>query len=226
MHDPQRNAAELVAEFAHATGQGLLAVGFDVGRHHHCGVRTDSSLQRAGGVLDEAFDGRISYVGADDLGELIYGTAATLERLFGGLVWAVLPRSLDAYGLASADFLGGYLAVGVDVTVFQAAAELIESTLAEVALDQFVVQNDGAVGRCVEHVQIVLDALQVCGLRLIVVDDQVAVDSCSHGSFPLLGQCEICGLAVLALEIALLLGGHFGALRCSLAAAPARGMCP
>ncbi|KWV85332.1 hypothetical protein PFLmoz3_05041 [Pseudomonas fluorescens] len=212
MHDPQRNTAELVAELAHTTGQRLLAVGFDVGRHHHCGVGTDGSLERAGGVLDEALDGRISYVGADDLGELIYGSTATLERLFCGLVRAVFPRSLDAYSFAGANFLGSDLAVGVDIAMLQAAAELVESTLAEVALDQFVIENDCAVGRGVEHIQVVLDALQVCSLRLIVVDDQVAVDSCSHGSFPLLGQCEICGLAVLALKVALLLGGHFGAL--------------
>ena len=110
--------------------------------------------------------------------------------------------------------------------MIQAAAELVESALAEIAFDHFVIEDDGAVGGCVEHIQVVLDALQVCGLRLIVVDDQVAVDGCRHGYFPLLGQLQICGLAVLALVVALLLGGHFGALECSLAATPARGLCP
>src|SRR5476649_769815 len=158
-HDPQGDTAELVTELAHAASQRLLAVGFDVGRNHHAGVRANRGAQTGNGVLDEAFQGRVGYVSADDLGELIHRSTATLERLFGGLVRAVLPWSLDAKGSTGTDFLRSHLAGGVDVAVFQRAADLVEGALAEVTFDQFVVEDDCAVGRCVEHIQIVLDAL-------------------------------------------------------------------
>src|SRR3989344_398403 len=166
VHNPQRNATELVAEFAHAAGQRLLAVGFDVRRDHHAGVGADGGAQRGGGVLDEAFQGRVGNVGTDDLGELINRAAATLERLFGGLVRAVFPRCLDTDGLTGADLFGGHLPGGVDVAVFQRAANLVESALAEVAFDQLVVEDDRAIGRRVEHVQVVLNALDRKSTRL------------------------------------------------------------
>src|SRR5450830_1096321 len=139
VHDPQCDAAELVAELAHTASQGLLAVGFDVGRNHHVRVGADGSTQTSSCVLDETFQGRVSNVGTNDLGELLDRTTTALERLFGGLVRAVLPGSLDADSFASADLLGSYLAVRVDVAVLQRAVQLVEGALAEVAFDQLVV---------------------------------------------------------------------------------------
>src|SRR5690606_15750906 len=70
--------------------------------------------------------------------------------------------------------------VGVDVAMLQAAADLVERTLAQIAFDVLVDEANGPLGLLVEHIQHVLDTLQVSGLRQIVVNDHVAIDSGRH----------------------------------------------
>ncbi|MNP46866.1 hypothetical protein D3C76_1408940 [compost metagenome] len=96
----------------------------------HVGVSTDSRAQCREGSLDVVVQGCVGHILANQHGELFGASRTSLEGLLRGLVRAVLPRGFHADRFVGADLDAGYSGVGVDVTVAQRAADLVERTLA------------------------------------------------------------------------------------------------
>src|SRR5690606_3287321 len=136
--------------------------------------------QRGKCKLDVVVQYSVRHVLTDQHGELFRRACAALESFLGRLVRAILPRGFYANHLGSTDLLSGDSRGGIDIAVLKRATDLVESALAQIALDVLVAQHDRATRRGVEYIKHILQTLQVCSLGQIVVDDQVGIDGGSH----------------------------------------------
>ena len=215
MHHEQSHAVKLVAVFTQATRQGLFTVGRNVGGYDHVGVSTNRRSQCFQTIFHVAFQRGICHINADHFGEFVDRAAAAFECLFGGFIRAIFPRCFDGYGFTGANLLAGHFIGGVRVTRFDRTAHFVEGSLAEITFNQFVIQQNRTVGGSVEHFQVVLATLKKRGLRQIVINNQVGINSRCHGLNPLFRKFEEGLLAVFADVVRFVAGAHFGTFQAS-----------
>ena len=188
VHNEEHHTVELIAVLPQAARKGFLTVGLDVGGYHHVSIGANCSRQRLQAVLHVALKCRVSHISADYFGELVNRAAAAFKRFFGSFVWTVFPRRFDRHGFTGANLLARHFIGGVHVTRFDRTAHPVEGSLAEITFNQLVIQQNRPVGRGVKDCLVILSALKESGLRQVVINNQVTINSGRHGLIPYFGS--------------------------------------